>query len=43
MIKLSEDEIMEVLSDRGIVKRPASESLAEEDFEPWDEEKKEEL
>ena len=40
---LSEDQIMELLAAGGIVKRTAEEAEADEDFEPWDDQERQEL
>ena len=36
MIKMSDDEIIELLASKGIHKRTPEEAEADEDFEPWE-------
>ena len=43
VIKMSEDEIIDLLASHDIVKRSPEEAEAEEDLEPWDNEEHEEL
>ena len=42
VMKMSEDDLIELLSSHGIEKRTEEEAEADEEFEPWDENQQQE-